>query len=55
MKPLSSRSAIASAVVNAIALKIILFDSLLVITIIASALLVPDRGSSVIKSIEILL
>ncbi len=52
---MSSCSAIALAVVDAIALKIMLFDSLSVITIIASALLVLDRGSPVIKSIEILL
>jgi len=37
MKPLSSRLAIASVVVNIIALKIILFDSRSVITIIVSA------------------
>ncbi len=53
MKLLSSRSAIASAVVDAITSKTTLFDSLSVITIIVSAWSVPDGGNLVIKSIEI--
>jgi hypothetical protein len=52
MKLLSSRSAIASVVVDVIASKIILFNSRSVITIIVSAWLEPDRGSLVMKSIE---
>ncbi len=53
MKLLSSRSAIASAVIAAIGSKTILFDSLLVMTMIMSAWSVLDRGSLVMKSIEI--
>ena len=52
MKLLSSHLAIASVIIDVIALKIILFDSQSVITIIVSARLEPDRGSLVIKSIE---
>ena len=52
MKLLSSRSAIASVIVDVITSKIILFDSRSVITMIVSAWLEPDGGSLVMKSIE---
>jgi hypothetical protein len=52
MKLLSSRSAIASVVMDVITSKIILFDSRSVMTMIVSAWLEPDGGSLVMKSIE---